>query len=82
MLLTPDGSPSRGKKDYLQKPTPDLRQRRSAPELEVGGVPPVINQHKHKKGDKKDKGFMTLGNRAKLRKALMKMNLLPRTVNK
>ncbi|XP_013407362.1 rap guanine nucleotide exchange factor 2 isoform X1 [Lingula anatina] len=73
-------SPGRpAKKQQIAQLQPDFTQKRqgSVPELDLG-VPPVISPVKPKKGDKKEKPYGTVGKNAKLRKALNKINLLPK----
>ncbi|XP_064621148.1 rap guanine nucleotide exchange factor 6-like isoform X4 [Lineus longissimus] len=78
-ILQPENAPSRPlKKHQIQKLQSDPRQRLSVPDLD--GVPPVISQQKEKKADKKDKG-MNATHKTKIRKALMKMNILPKNGN-
>ncbi|XP_064594655.1 rap guanine nucleotide exchange factor 6-like isoform X3 [Liolophura sinensis] len=82
MLQVPDRSSRKGKKDEIAKLQTDPKQRLSAPDLEAAAVPPVITITKDKKSDKKDtKSFMAFGNKTKLRKALMKMNIIPRNMS-
>jgi hypothetical protein len=48
---------------------------------DLDAVPPVISQQKEKKVDKKEKG-MNMNHKTKIKKALMKMNILPRNGNR
>ncbi|XP_048248295.1 rap guanine nucleotide exchange factor 6-like isoform X4 [Haliotis rufescens] len=77
MLQAADkNTPRKLKADFIM---PSMKQRLSAPDLDAS-VPVIVNT-KDNKHDKKDKGFMALGNRPRLKKALMKMNLIPRNLN-
>ncbi|XP_041363202.1 rap guanine nucleotide exchange factor 6-like isoform X3 [Gigantopelta aegis] len=78
MLLSAEkGAPRKMKSQDFIQPPPLLKQRLSAPNLE-GQIPVIC---KDKKLEKKDKGFMMFGNKPRLKKALMKMNLIPKNLN-
>ncbi|XP_043271613.1 rap guanine nucleotide exchange factor 2-like isoform X3 [Venturia canescens] len=93
MLQMPENSPrprGRASKPEIPRPQTDPRARLSThvdPLTPlVGGVPlllPESNVSPCKDGSKKEhKGFMTLGPKRRLQKALMKMNILPKnTIN-
>ncbi|KAI0211121.1 Rap guanine nucleotide exchange factor 2 [Lamellibrachia satsuma] len=83
MLVTPDNSPGhKRKREQIAKLQNDPRQRLSASDLDqVSIVPPFINKPGRERGanEKKERRFMSTGHKAKIRKALMRMNLLPRS---
>ena len=84
MLLTPDNSPARTpKKEHIARLQTDPKQRIGGADGDLGmpPVPPVVISHKEKEG-KVNKLFMSTGQRNKIRKALAKMNFIPRTVNR
>lgn len=58
----------------------DHKQRLSAPDLEASLVP-AISSTKEKKNDKKERGFMTMTYKPKIRKALMRINFIPKLNN-
>lgn len=64
-------------KDEPIKLYTDHKQRLSAPDLEAS-LAPAISSVKEKKNDKKERGFMTMTYKPKIRKALMKMNFIPK----
>ncbi|CAI9720796.1 rap guanine nucleotide exchange factor 2 isoform X14 [Octopus vulgaris] len=68
---------SSGSKDEPIKLYTDHKQRLSAPDLEAS-LAPAISSVKEKKNDKKERGFMTMTYKPKIRKALMKMNFIPK----
>eukprot|EP00106_Octopus_bimaculoides_P019406 XP_014786848.1 PREDICTED: rap guanine nucleotide exchange factor 2-like isoform X2 [Octopus bimaculoides] len=68
---------SSGMKDEPIKLYTDHKQRLSAPDLEAS-LAPAISSVKEKKNDKKERGFMTMTYKPKIRKALMKMNFIPK----
>ena len=55
----------------------DHKQRLSAPDLEAS-LEPANSSTKEKKNDKKDRGFMTMTYKPKIRKALMRINFIPK----
>ena len=74
LLCAQKGAPRKMKsQDFIQPPAP-LKQRLSAPDLDI--QIPVICKDK-----KKDKGFAMFGSKPRLKKALMKMNLIPKNLN-
>lgn len=93
MLQMPENSPrprGRASKPEIPRPQTDPRARLSThvdPLTPlVGGVPLLLaesNVSPCKDGGKKEhKGFMTLGPKRRLQKALMKMNILPKNTIK
>ncbi|CAH1794604.1 unnamed protein product [Owenia fusiformis] len=86
MLLTPENSKvpqSSGLLNTMYNAS-HSQPRLSVPDLHhnsVVQVPPVIDATGKKSSRQEKKGFMSNGNRSKLRKAFMKMNLLPKSLN-
>lgn len=84
MLLTPENSPARTpKKEHIAKLQTDPKQRQAGTDGDLGmpPVPPVVISHKDK-DSKGSKAFMSSGQRNKIRRALAKINFIPKNVNR